>query len=145
MLELGGWSIVNFEIFCMYIKKGSASSKVADRRRFANARQFASGTVNVANWSLQFANCKGRRWYGTYIYWPSGLERLANQSTSLSSIQSNIFQNRGYGIAVLHRTSRFVRRASRRVLCEEILIADLVHSWPFGIGNNRHARISYEP
>jgi len=53
MLELGGWSIVNFEIFCMYIKKGSASSKVADGRRFANARQFASGTVNVAN-------CKGR-------------------------------------------------------------------------------------
>jgi hypothetical protein len=61
MLELGGWSIVNFEVFRMYIKKGSTSSKVADGRRFANARQFASGTVNVAN-------CKGRRWYGIYMY-----------------------------------------------------------------------------
>jgi len=49
MLELGGWSIVNFEVFCMYIKKGSASSKVADGRRFANARQFTSGTINIAN------------------------------------------------------------------------------------------------
>jgi len=59
--ELGGWSIVNFEVFYIYTKKGSTSSKVTDGRRFANALQLASGTVNAANWPLQLANCKDRQ------------------------------------------------------------------------------------
>jgi len=82
MLELGGWSIVNFEVFRMYIKKGSTSSKVADGRRFANARRFASGTVNVANWSLQFANCRvadGTEYIQPPIQPPSNLKNQKTQ------------------------------------------------------------------
>jgi len=66
MLGLGGWSTINFEVFCMYIKKGSTSSKVADGRQFANARQFASGTVNVANWSRTVRVADGTE-PGTYL------------------------------------------------------------------------------